>query len=90
MNEMPVLKLELNSLKHTIQMTMSNQMDEITKYIQEATDKYCTEENLQEMIDQQVKESIDYTVKQVIENHYRHGDGMKIIKETILRQLGES
>lgn len=85
--EMPRITMQLEGLKDTIQVAMIGQMDEINAYVQEATDKYCSQENLKELIEHQVKTIIDATIKENIDHYYRYGDGQKIIKEVVLSKL---
>lgn len=80
----PVIKIEFESMRHTLRTAMTQQMARIDTDIQAAIDRYCTAENLQAIIDENVRSSVNAAVKEEIQNLFRHSaPGRAAIKEAI-------
>jgi hypothetical protein len=80
MNETyPVIRLEVQGMKHAIQIALSEHLIKMDMDIQSAIDRVCTPTN------------ISAIVFDAAQNFYRYGDGREAIKEAVERQLkGES
>lgn len=87
-NTFPVLRLEFESMKHSIKVAMAERMVTLDKDIQDAIDKYCTAENLSTLIDQQVKESVVLAVKEEIRRQFQYSEaGRLAIREAITEHM---
>lgn len=90
-NTLPIIKLEVEGMKHAIKVALSQHTIEIDAHIQAAINEYCTDDNLQTVIVAATKAAIDNVVKDEITRFFEYGDGRKAvsaaIEETILSHV---
>jgi hypothetical protein len=92
MNETyPVIRLEVQGMKHAIQIALSEHLIKMDMDIQSAIDRVCTPTNISAIVFDAAQREIKAAIDQHIQNFYRYGDGREAIKEAVERQLkGES
>jgi hypothetical protein len=80
MNDMPIVRLEIETLRHTILHAFNTHLDEIGELVKIEVEKICTEEYLKEEVKRQVGKVIpeiismainDYEVKSKLSNNIR-------------------
>lgn len=86
----PIIRLEFETMKETIRFAMTQQMARIDTDINAAIDRYCTSENLQALIDDTVRQSVNQAVKEEIQSLFRfNGHGRMAINDAIKKYADE-
>lgn len=85
----PLLRLELEGMKHTILTLLGDQAGLLNKEFEQAVEDYCTPENLEHIIREQTATSIEAAIKEEIRNFYLYGKGRAVIKAAVIMKLGE-
>lgn len=88
----PIIKLEVTGMSHTIQTALAKHHLDVEQYVQEALEKYCQEDNLRSVVSQAAQQALDAAVKSCIADFYRSGDGRKAVRKEVeerLRNWGE-
>lgn len=83
----PILRLELAGMKHTIQTALLQHAEGISGQVQAAVDKFCTYENLEAIIKQQVESVVTQTVKSEIDDYFRYGAGRAAVRAAVLESF---
>lgn len=83
----PTLRLEIDSIKHTMITSFAARSEAISKMVNDSVDKLCTPENIAMIIDQYAKDAIENAIKNEIGNFFAHGDGRKVIAESVQKLL---
>ena len=90
MNEQyPVIRIEIQSMKHAIKKAMSEHLVKMDADIQTAIERVCTPENIATIVFETAKIEIKAAIEQQIQNFYRYGNGRAAIKDAVQRQLDE-
>jgi len=90
MNTLPVIKIELESMRATIHTMLTRHAAMLDTQINEAVDKFCSEEQLAAVIAQTVKDQITMAVKDEIRNQFSYtGAGRKAIREAVNTHFDE-
>ena len=90
MHKQPILRLELESMRHTILKVLQDQAIMLDTQINAAVRDYCTADNLESIVPQQVQVSVDDAIHSEIRDYYRHGKGRAFIKKAVELTLGDS
>lgn len=90
MNGIPIIKIEFESMRHSLRVAMTNHMVKLDSDVQAAIDRYCTSENLQAIIDASVRESVNVAVKEEVQSLFRYsGPGREAIRQEIMKRADE-
>lgn len=85
----PVIRLEVQGMKHAIQYAITEHLMSMDRDIQAALDNLCTPENITKIVNDAARVEIKAALDAEIQKFYRYGDGRKAIKEAVQKQLGE-
>lgn len=86
----PVIKLEVEGMKHAISVALSKYAVQMDEQVQAAVDKYCEPENIQYVISTTATQAIDAAVKDIVKGFFAYGGkGRKYVKEEVERRLTE-
>jgi len=85
----PIIRLELQNMKHSIWHALTQYEVEIDQYIQEALDRVCSHENIREVVMRQTKATLEYELKELIDHFFKYGDGRKALEEMVWKKLSE-
>jgi NAD+--asparagine ADP-ribosyltransferase len=86
----PIIRLELESMKQSILFALSERNFSIDQQIKEALDKYLEKNNIQGIIDASVEKAIDSIVKEESDHFFRYGSGAKVIRDSIQQTLSNN
>ena len=89
MNGIPVIRLEIEGMKHAVIHAMTRHLAQMDSEIQAAVEHACKPEHISALIETTARGEIAKAVKSEIENFYRYGPGRKAIKEAVVRALEE-
>jgi hypothetical protein len=87
MKEFPVLRIELQSMIHSIQAAFSENIMQLDFDVKTAIDEFCRPENLRQIVQNQVSTVLKNVIQQEIHNYYTYGDGREVIKAAIKNRL---
>jgi hypothetical protein len=85
----PVVKFELESMKHQILMHLQNYSTEMDKQVAEAVRQFCSSENLGAALKKTVADEIERAVRRETERFFTYGEGLGVIREAIMKGLGQ-
>jgi hypothetical protein len=83
----PIIKLEVENMRHTMAFALSKYATELDEILQAALVVYCTPENLERVIQSEATKVLDQVIKEEVENWFMYGEGRKVIKEAIEKKL---
>jgi hypothetical protein len=86
---LPVIKLELEGMRHTMHMALMKHQLDIDTATQAAIAAYCTEENINKVVNAAAKNALDYVLKEEVERFFRLGAGRRAIADTVNAALLE-
>lgn len=86
-NTVPIIRLEVEGMKHTVQMMLSKYAAELDKEVFDAVEKFCTSSNIERVINECTEKSIKQAIELEIGDFFRYGNGRKAIKEAVENQL---
>jgi len=85
----PIIRLEVSGMKHTILRAFSEYMTDLDSDVQAAVETYCSGENIKRVIAAVVSTEIEMAIREETHNYFRYGKGREIIKAAVARRLAE-
>jgi hypothetical protein len=89
MNNPPIIRIELEGMKHTIAMMLSEHLVQMDADIQAAVDAFCTPENVSKIIADTASKEIEQQIKLAVTRFYTYGDGQKAIAAAVEQTMRE-
>lgn len=87
---MPILRLELEGMKHSIAMAFTEYHMQVEQDVQEAIKNFCTPENLKGIINQEVQKAVTDCIQSAIKGYFSWGgEGRKAIAPIVEHHLSE-
>lgn len=83
----PIIRLEVEHMKHAMLAACSQYLVQLDEQVQAAVQKACTVENITRVVEQAADDAISKTIKEEIESFFRFGDGRRVIKDAVEKQL---
>jgi len=80
---MPIIRLEVQGMKHTITHALMEHQTQMDEDIQKAVEDYCSEENISRVITQACRAELEQAIKEEVSSFFRYGDGRKAIKAAV-------
>ena len=94
MTNLPIIRLEIEHLKHYICNRMINLDLQTDEYIEAALKKVCSPEHLQSMIDRYTREAVEETIRLELGAFFKTGEGRanvsKALRTLLKKELGKS
>lgn len=87
-HDLPVIRLEIESMKAGILQTLSDYTARMDADIQAAVEAYCTPENITSIVQKAAADAIDEAIKSDVRHFFLYGDGRKFVKDAVNEQLG--
>lgn len=88
-NTSPVLRIELESMRHTLKLAISEHLSSMDEIIQKEIDRVCTSENVASIVAQAADQEIKDTISDAVHYFYRYGPGREAIFAVIRETLSE-
>jgi len=86
----PIIRLEVQSMKYTIQTALMEHAAQMDTSIQQAVEAYCTKENIDAVVMKEAREALDMCVKEEVRNFFGYGSaGRKAVREAVHHWLDE-
>ena len=87
----PIIRLELDNLRHSIQLALSNHSLNIDEQVKKAIDQFATEENLAAIIGAEVRKAISSAVSEEVQRFFMYtGRGRMVIREAVTESLNDA
>jgi hypothetical protein len=83
----PIIRLEVEGMKHGILVALSEYAAKVDADIQAAVERYCQPENIARVVQAAAERSIDIAIKEEIDRFFRFGDGRRAISAAVEEQL---
>lgn len=83
MNEIPVIRIEIEGMRQSVQNALAVHNKEFDTMIHKAVDKIFTVETIQAKIDMQVAKALDNAIDSLSESHYIKSVVMDIVLESL-------
>ena len=87
---MPVVRLELNGMKHAILHAFSNHTEELQALVSEQMDKICQTEQLRRIVTEQLTRAVSVEITDLIAKEVRAVFWETGVKEAILEKVRDS
>lgn len=85
---MPIIRFELEGIKHSLYVALSEYSLQMDEQLKEALEKYFTPDNIQRVIDQEVWRTLDIVIKEEVIKFFREdNEGRKIIATAVKEKL---
>jgi hypothetical protein len=86
----PIIRFEVEHLKHCILHAFSEYALSFDKDIKEAINRFCKPENIQRIMNEAVRETMEQAINDEVQSFFRFGKGREVIKKVITKNLEES
>lgn len=84
---MPVVRLEINHMRHTILAALTNHAIELDSYIQAALEEVCDERNVAAIVKNEAESQIKIALQEEVRNFFKYGSGRKALKAAVCEYL---
>lgn len=86
----PIIRLEVEAMRHTIQVALSQHSAQLDQNIQSAIEEYCTADNIERVVKKAAAAALDVAIKEEVDRFFRYGAGREAVaasvKESILKK----
>lgn len=87
MFNMPMVRIELEGMKHQIVHALASHNEEIEKAIEEQLAATIKTFPFEETVRQLAREVISASIKEALEYYFKYGEGRDVVKKSILERL---
>lgn len=87
--EFPVIRLELNHMKQTLMVALSEYAMQLDTDIKAAVEAYCTPDNLRKVIQESIRQAMSGVLRDEARRFFEYGEGRKAIVDTIKACLSQ-
>ena len=84
---MPIIKLEVESMKHTVIAMLSEYFAKMDEDIRRAVHLACTAEKISLIISETAEREIKAVIEEEISRFFRYGDGRSAVRDTVTNML---
>lgn len=84
---MPIIKFEIDGLKHTLVRCLSERAIEMDQYIQQEVESFCSDENLERVIKAYAKNALDTAIREEVDHFFRYGEGRIAVAEAVRENI---
>ena len=79
----PIVKLELEHMRHSMMNAFMSHSDEMQVLVQEAVDAYCTEEALIKEVRKHATNAVNQSIKEELDKFFLYGEGKEVIRKVL-------
>lgn len=88
MMNMPIIRFELEGIKHSLMVALSEYSLRMDEQLKESLERYFEPDNIRRVIEQEVWRTLDATIKEEVKNFLRYGgEGRKVIAAAVKEKL---
>ncbi len=82
--KLPIIRLEVEGMKYTMQTALQEHVARMDASIIEAVERYCTPENINAVVQKAATEALNCAVKEEVRDFFsRTGNGRKVVREFV-------
>jgi len=86
----PIIKLEIQGMKHTVLAALCEHAAKLDESIQKAVEEFCSEGNVDQIIRQEADRMIAAVLKEEVQSFFGwSGAGRRAIREAVQERLSE-
>lgn len=86
----PIIKLEIQGMKHTIQAALTARAAQLDTSLQAAVEAYCTDENIEYIVKQEVTTALNAAIKEEIRSYFQWSKpGRQAVREAVIAHLDQ-
>lgn len=90
MNNIPVIRVQLEGLRHSVQHAFSEEMLQYDEYVQKALEEALEPNKIAREITRLAELEVQHALKKAVEDYFKFGDGWVFIKEEASEMLNRS
>jgi hypothetical protein len=84
----PIISLEIQGMKNTIKVALTEQAAMMDKHLNDALEKMCTEEAIASIVEQEARRQIELALKEEVQNFFRwSSNGRAAVREAVHEHL---
>jgi len=83
----PIIRIEIEGMKHTIMHAMTQYIAQMDEDIQNAVERACKPEMIADIIEPTARQEISNAVTNEVEAFYKYGPGRTAIREAVVNTL---
>lgn len=88
MSGVPIIKLEVDGMRHSIQVALMRHAAQIDKDMQRAVDAFCSEGNVARIVEEEARRHIQLALKEEVANFFKwDGAGRAAIRQAVQESL---
>ena len=84
---MPIIRLTVQGMEHSIQIALSEHSVQMDKDIQAAVKEFCEPGNITKIISKEVNFRLNDAIQKRVESYFKYGDGGQLIDDIVRRSL---
>lgn len=89
MHQQPILRIEIERMRHQIHHMLSEHVIEADAYIKKAIDDFAKPENIERFVEIEAKAAIAQVVQEEVRWFFTAGEGRKAIREAVIAKLSK-
>lgn len=90
MNSIPMIKVELQTLKQTMHHAFCKQLLNLDEQFQRAVEEACDPQKIQYLLNQNAEKYIKEVMDQEVRWFFLNGPGREVVKERVIKQLSDA
>lgn len=84
----PIITLEVQGMKHAIKAALTNEAAAMDKAVQDALDRLCSEDNINQIVQEEARTAIEATLKEEVRNFFNWSSaGRRAVREAVHERL---
>ncbi len=88
MNNRPIVTIQIERMRHTMSMMLSEQQLDISAEVERALSRECTPEKIQQIVDDSAREAVSKAVADAVKHWWMTSDtGQSLIKAAIVERM---
>jgi hypothetical protein len=86
----PIIKLEVQGMKHTVQTALAQYAAQMDSSVQAAIEAYCSDDNLNAVINAAVRGALEEAIKSEVQDYFRwSGAGREAVRAAVTEHLDQ-
>ena len=86
----PIIRLEVENMRHTLAVAMSEYTLKLDDMLQDAINAYCTPENIKAIVYEEAHRQLHSIIQHSVREWFVYSDeGQKLIKQAVAEKLRE-
>ncbi len=83
----PIIRLQVENLKHTMFLALTEHAALMDKSIQQAVEEFCTDGHIDAIVRREAQLQLDAVVKEEVGSFFRNGPGRAAVRQAVTEAL---